>query len=383
MIHPDITEAGILLAGLPPGQPDLDQVLYLWYLARSPLPTRPAVPTPVDLDLGNALDAAHADATRYVGGWRAESTTPMGGVVARNGTLVRHLPRAHYTVPVRPGLSAKPGDALLVRAAWTWRDEDHGFWYTRRGPWPPPGAEWLTRTYLNTAPSDTPEAIATLTSLLATHRTISYQLKTPLSTDHGGRADAVVLYLGAPDAAALKPFLSTAAQSLPLRPARPRFTTPLAPGAGQADSSLEGESFGESRCALVAQAWLALPETSRHNPTAISQAIAATFTAAGLDPTNPHRLPPPTAQQPPTPASPSPASPSPAPLTPAPLTPAPLTSAPLTPAAPSPAPLSPAAPSPAPLTPAPLTPADLPSAPLPSPQPLTPTAKPLAQAEPL
>lgn len=277
MIHPDVAEAGTLLAGLAIPPPDLEQVLYLWYLNRTPLPA-------FDLDLGNALDAAHADATRYVGGWRAEATTPMGGVVARSGDFVRHLSRACYTVPVRPGLAAQAGDALLVRAAWTWRD---GFWYTRRGTWPPPGAGWLTRTYLNVAPGDAPSAIAALTRLLAAHRQISYQLKTPLSADHGGRADAVVLYLGAPDAATLKPHLRFAVQSLPLRPARPRFTALLAPGVGQADSSLEGESFGQSRCELVAQAWLAMPPQSRQDPAAVSQAIATAFTISGIDPTNP------------------------------------------------------------------------------------------------
>ncbi|MEZ0449944.1 hypothetical protein, partial [Cellulomonas sp. ICMP 17802] len=58
-VHPDVAAAAELLAGLAgPEQPrgaDLDQVLYGWYLAMSPLPTRSGTPGPADVDLRGAL----------------------------------------------------------------------------------------------------------------------------------------------------------------------------------------------------------------------------------------------------------------------------------------------------------------------------------------
>lgn len=293
MIHPDLIDAGALLAGLQDDPRDLEQQLYIWYLARTPLP-----PSPVAIDLGSALDAAHHDATRYVGGWRATATTEMGGAIARSGDLIRHVSRACYTVPARPGLPARVGDALLVRAAWTWRDTETGFWHTRRGPWPP-RADDLTRTYLNVSPYGAPHAIAALTRLLAAHRQVSYQLKTPLSGDHGGRADAVVLYLGTRDAEALDADLRAAVDELgwALRPVRPRFTSCYAPGVGQAQGTLDGESFGEARCDLLARTWRSMPPASRRDPDTVTRALTAAFHAARIDPARPYLLPARTAAQ--------------------------------------------------------------------------------------
>ncbi|GII96129.1 T3SS effector HopA1 family protein [Sinosporangium siamense] len=292
MIHPDIPAAGAMLAGLPPDQEDLERTLYSWYLTAIPLPPRPASSSPLDVNPGGALDAAHADSTRFVGGWRAESTTPRGGVVASNGELRRHLPRSGYTVPARPGLPARPGDALLARAAWTWHDTDRGFWHTRRGIWPPKGADRLTRTYLNVSFDGAPRVIALLTRLLAEHPHIAYQIKLPLSAGHSGRADAVVLYLGAPDAADLDADLRAVAAALTgvLRPPRPRFTHALAPGIGQAEGPLDGASFGQTRCGLLAQTWRAMPSRARHDPPAVTRAITTGFTSAGIDPARPYLL---------------------------------------------------------------------------------------------
>lgn len=290
MIHPDLVDAAALLAGLPGDPQDLEQQLYIWYLARTPLPPKPHGIGPIDL--GSALDAAHHDATRYVGGWRATATTEMGGAIARSGDLLRHVSRACYTVPARPGLPARVGDALLVRAAWTWRDTETGFWHTRRGPWPP-RADGLTRTYLNVSPYGAPPAIAALTRLLAAHRQVSYQLKTPLYGDHGGRADAVVLYLGTRDAEALDADLHATVGELgwTLRPVRPRFTSCYAPGVGQAQGTLEGESFGEARCDLLARTWRSMPPADRRDPDTVTQALTAAFHAAGIDPARPYLLP--------------------------------------------------------------------------------------------
>ncbi|WP_281353257.1 T3SS effector HopA1 family protein [Acrocarpospora corrugata] len=184
------------------------------------------------------------------------------------------------------------GDALLARAAWTWCDREHGFWYTRQGEWPPVGADRLTRTYLNVAPGDAPRAVGVITGLMARHRGVSYQLKTPLHAEHGGRADAIVLYQGAPDAVRLDGELRAVARELRevLRPARPRFSAALAPGVGQADGPLDGDSFGAMRCQVLVRIWQDMAPQARRDPVVVTQAIVNGFRAAGIDPVRPHLL---------------------------------------------------------------------------------------------
>jgi hypothetical protein len=290
-MHPDVAAAAGLLTGLS-DPATVDGELYAWFLAMTPLP-EPGEPGPADRNLAGALAAAHADAGRFVGGWRVEAATVLGGVVARHGPWRRHLPRAGYTVPARPGLPGRPGDALLATAAWTWADPEHGFWYTRRGTWPPPGADRLVRTYLNIAPDDAPRAVGVLTACLARRGRVPYQLKTPLYPRHGGRADALVLYLGAPDAADCDDDLRAAVTGLAdvLRPARPRFTVPLVPGAAQGEGSLDGDSFGQTRCRVLAAVWRSLEPDRRRDLPAVTAAVLAGLTAAGIDPDAPHRLP--------------------------------------------------------------------------------------------
>lgn len=77
-----------------------------------------------------------------------------------------------------------------------------------------------------------------------------------------------------------------------LRPVTPPLCEPVAPGAGLAVPPPNGAGFGEHRCHLVATA-LRHP-TSEADPL---RAIAAVFTAHGIDPATPHRprrLPSPT-----------------------------------------------------------------------------------------
>lgn len=300
--HPDVDAAAELLAGLAgpdrPSGADLDQILYSWYLAMTPLPRRSGTPGPADVDLRGALDAVHADATHFVGGWLAQGVGREGEVLAvpRGATDDRRrlLTRGDYVVPGRTGLPAREGDPLVVRAAWTWIDDEHAFWYTRRGAWPPPGSTHLVRTYLDVAPSDAPRVIGAVTRLLATRRDVSYQLKTTVLRDHGGRADAVVLYLGDHDADALVGSLRVlvAEHADVLRPTRPRFTERLlegVEGAGQASAGLDGESFGQVVCDVLARCWEALGPAARGDAERVRAALVGALVAAGLDPRHPAR----------------------------------------------------------------------------------------------
>lgn len=302
-LHPDLVAvAAVLAAGSPSltdAGEDVDAVataLYPWYLNATPLPEPVGELRPADVDLPAALNAAHAGAAVFRGGWRVTQVLGGGTVVATQktspaGSSPRVLGRAQYVVAGRPGAAAREGDALLASSAWTWVDPDTGFWHTRWGAWPPPDQDRLVRTYLNVAPSDAPRALAALTAVLTPWPDVPFQAKTPAATDHGGRADALVLYLGGEDAGRLDSALRHAVGGLVgiLRPLVPRFTRVVAPGVGQADGPVTGDSFGEQRCRLAARAWLALPAHLRAVRPELEQMIARQLTAAGLDPSRPDR----------------------------------------------------------------------------------------------
>jgi hypothetical protein len=299
--HPDVVAAAAWLAAREAtvAADQLEHELYGWYLRAERLPAQPGLPGPADVDLAAALDAAHAEATRFTGGWMATAAGAGGIAVARRDGVERPLGRAEYVVPARPGLPARAGDALAARAAWTYLDDDHAFWYTRRGAWPPAGADRLARTYVAVAPTAEPVVVAALTGLLAAHPAVPYRLKAHLPAglpaERTVRADSVVLYLGSGDAAALDGPLPAALAALAdvVRPGRPRFTAELVPGVpgvGRAESSLHGESFGEARTRVLAAAWVALDGATRRDPDRAVAALVAALGRAGVDPARPHLL---------------------------------------------------------------------------------------------
>jgi len=299
MTHPDLRAAADqLISGDEELAAERDEEtlagrLYSWYLNTTPLPRQDGRLLPYEVSLPAALRAAHADSTRFEGGWKAETVSTWGRVVATKGPLTRYLERGEYTVPRRPGLAPRPNDPLLVARCWAWIDEETGFWHTRHGIWPPTGADRLVRVYWNAIPREGPALIGHLSRVLVHANAVSSMLKTPAQREHGGRADAFVLYLGASDFAALLTDLRGVAQELSsrLRPATPRFARPLAPGVAFAEGKLEGDSFGESRCRLVARAFTTAPDDIRAEAPRLTDRITEQFRAAGLDPERPHLEP--------------------------------------------------------------------------------------------
>ena len=170
MSNTDIDEAARFVAtsrrsgGFPIEQGQASAALYAWYMNPTPLPPRTGPLQPSDLNLPAALDAAHSGAGSFTGGWRAKSVSTWGRVTAIRDDATRLLHRNDYRVPLRPGLRAEPGDALLVTSAWTWIDEETGFWMSRVGPWPPDGAERLVRVYWNVAPANASRTNPRITS---------------------------------------------------------------------------------------------------------------------------------------------------------------------------------------------------------------------------
>lgn len=298
-MHSDLRAAIEWLARSPGGPPGdaslLAEQLYPWYLHSTPLPEGDGPILPYECSLPAALRAAHAGVSRFEGGWHADAVSTWGRVVATKGDLSRILERGEYGVADKTGRRAEPGDALLVSACWDWLDEETGFWHARRGDWPPPGADRLVRTYWNCPPWTAPRLLAELTRGFDPVPEVPYMLKTAATHRHGGRADALIVYLGPQGFDLLEDELRRIASlaALELRPPRPRMSCELAPGVGLAEASVEGDSFGQVRCRLLAEAVCALPEPERGRPVAVERAVVEAFVSRGLDPERPYLEPEP------------------------------------------------------------------------------------------
>lgn len=104
------------------------------------------------------------------------------------------------------------------------------------------------------------------------------------------RADAGVLYLPRNRFAAARPLLHDVHQRIVtgLRADPPMLTLRLDRGLGLAEDPGAGTSFGQHCCRIVAEALWRLHDDS--GSATAHAAVAAAFTAHGLDPTAPHRM---------------------------------------------------------------------------------------------
>jgi hypothetical protein len=142
----------------------------------------------------------------------------------------------------------------------------------------------LARFYWHLTADAAPAWIAAITRCL-NNRAIPFRAKVLSDPGSYTRADAGVLYVGRahlPEALAAIPEVHRAV-ARGLRGATPMFTKRLTRGLGYADDPGGGQSFGQHRCDLVAEALLGLGTDRGTDRRAVAAAIAARFVEAGLD----------------------------------------------------------------------------------------------------
>lgn len=146
----------------------------------------------------------------------------------------------------------------------------------------------LARFYWHFTADAAPDWIAALTRRL-NDRAVPFRAKVLSDPGSYVRADAGVLYIGRahlPDALAALPEIHRSV-ARGLRAATPMFTKKLARGLGYADDPGGGQSFGQHRCDLVAEALLGLDADRGTDRRRVATAIAARFADAGLDARSP------------------------------------------------------------------------------------------------
>jgi hypothetical protein len=265
------------------GVEELAEHLYVhWYAA--PVEKNE---TPFDLptDLAAAMRATHAGSEVWESGWVTEQVGTAADLIVRRGEERRTLDRCDYVAPPHPGVAASPGTRLLVPARRDHLDGD-GWWYTHSPGWKldaPDGP--LTRLYWNIGAAAAPTLVAALTGLLIDAE-VPWMLKCAANSEAYARPDAAVLYLpaGAIDKLAGRLEQTHAELNGLLRGGAPPLTLRVRHGLAACDDPGTGESFGQHRTRLIAEAVLAAPTAtaSESNGDVVLGSICERFSTAEI-----------------------------------------------------------------------------------------------------
>lgn len=278
------------LALSPPVIDAIERELYTRFYVRPALTPVVTQSLAAHRDLMNALSAANTGAGTWEPGWHFIKRENDGRyVVSRDGVCF-------WTEAGRVRLAdndAQPGEFCRVFVVKELRYLVPGFYYAIGDE---PAADdrdrgaALTRIYWNLTTAEA--ALAYITSITGRLNKCRIAFRTKVLSDASayGRADSGVLYLDTRDLVRAWPIVADTWRTLrnDLGVANPMFTLRLADGIGIADDPGDGRSFGQSRCAIVAEGLWAAFAAGENEVADRIEHLRTAFRHHGLDPDRPH-----------------------------------------------------------------------------------------------
>ncbi len=231
-----------------------------------------------------ALTGANTSRVCWETGWYVGAVLAEGEVLACKQQRWKLLRAGEYVTPNEAGVTPRPGAALLVyrpRESWTLQP---GFYYAHGETLAELANEHaVLRFYWNVRPSGAARLIGLLTRRLNQFQ-VPFALKCLTGADYQGRRDPAVLFTQRRFHRLLIELLGDAAARLraDLEPDTPLFTLPLAPGLALAEDPGTGDSFGLTRCRLVALALQDSHARGDHSEAGRLEAVAVRFREAGI-----------------------------------------------------------------------------------------------------
>jgi class II lanthipeptide synthase len=237
-------------------------------------------PASADPWLVEAMSRANTGRGTWEPGWTVERVAGEEAVVAMASLRER--------VPLRDCRAAigvvEPGAAVSVRLPKELRELSPGFYtVVSDAPTDPASSHGAVRVYWNVGRAGAPALVRTITSRL-NGAAAPFGLKVADHPVRLDRCDAAVLYLEPEIFRALRGELCDMAAALQehLRPQIPAFTLELAPGVGLAEANGAGDSFGETRCAVLAEGIVRVHERRIGPGVARVDAVATCFAEHGV-----------------------------------------------------------------------------------------------------
>ncbi len=208
-----------------------------------------AGPATADPWLVEAMSQANAGRGSWEPGWTVERIEGDEAVVAGSRLRTRVRLADCRAASGAPGL----GDAVSVRLPKELPALSPGFYSVVSEAADTASPAGIVRVYWNVNRSGAAALVGALTTRLNSQG-VPFRLKVADHAFRLDRCDAAVLYLRGDLFRAVDGMLRDAAAELTphLRSSIPAFTLDLAPGVGLAEENGGGESFGERRCAVLA-----------------------------------------------------------------------------------------------------------------------------------
>jgi HopA1 effector protein family len=259
-----------------------DELYHSFYCHGTPVSARSGQPEPVstDLRLVEAMSQANTGRGSWEPGWKVERLDGEKAVVVTPHLRAR-VPLDDCRAPAGP---VGRGASVEVRMPKELRELSPGF-YTVVSDAPPGAASsaGVVRVYWNVGLAGAPALVGALTSRL-NREDVPFGLKVADHPFRLERCDAAVLYLeGEIFREVREPLREVAAALIAhLRPQIPAFTLEHAPGVGLAEDAGPSQSFGERRCALLADGIVRIHERRITRPAERIDAVAARFAEEGV-----------------------------------------------------------------------------------------------------
>jgi hypothetical protein len=226
-----------------------------FYCTGAPVPARWEMTPPVGADphLRSELSNANSGHGSWEPGWTVDRRADGQGIVCMQRVRVR-VPVVDCRVEHGGEIAA--GAAVSLRMPKELPALSPGFFMVvSDAAFDVASAVSVVRVYWHITATGAPALVHGLTTRLNAE-SVPFRLKLANHPALFHRCDPAVLYLRADSFGSVKQLLREVADSLctRLHPRIPAFTLRLAPGVGLAESPGPGQSFGVSRCALLAEA---------------------------------------------------------------------------------------------------------------------------------
>ena|GEM_PF-329681 len=209
-----------------------------------------------DAGLSEALSAANASRDRWEHGWTIAQTHSSGQITAQRGSLTRSVWPGQFLSKDGPGARPRPGAQISIFYPRESISLQPGFYYCfGETPEDESFAFGLVRIYWHVGLAGAPELVRSLSARLNFFQ-VPFRFKCSVMPSQYDRTDVAVVYL----AKRLFPFVAEVLQEVfpavrsHLGAEVPFLTWRLAPGVGIAEDPATGESFGQHRCRLLAEA---------------------------------------------------------------------------------------------------------------------------------
>lgn len=236
------------------------------------------------------LGRANPTENRWEPGWRVFQLGLNGAMHIHKGAVAMLAQPGQYAFPAGAGHLPSIGDLVDLFVARESMVHQPGMYYafgeTVSSDY---DMARIGRLYFN-VPAEEAAWLLKAVGALFNRYLVPFRLKCSVDPRQFDRSDGFVVYLGRRYLPIALQLLSTLRPELErrLRPEVPLCSKPLLMGVGAADDPADGESFGQSRSKLIADAVVETWESGRDSVEARQAALEEKFRRAGLSLSQPH-----------------------------------------------------------------------------------------------